>query len=1070
MAEKTKKSKSVVYYLNDLRKGFVDYAHETGLDPDGTHKTFSVFALKGYLGTLEKDAKLCFGNDDVKGEWADLFETKDSDGGETKKLRCKVDFTVATLLRGLDFGFSKATSPKGATGALVQEMYGETIKIFLLTGERKIFYPKAEKIAETLLYGLVHNHNKSLKGVPYGEWMGFIARNYPDFKYTRETVEKDIAQCHNRWCVTDCEFAVGVFDILRKRTEGIIWLIQNKNPELWKDSLVKLTEMCKTELLQVRDGVYVGSMLRADVETIYKTKSLILKKANEGHLTLYVGRAGVGKAMPKDTLIPTPDGEKLLGDIKVGDFVFDRKGHPTKVLEVYDRGVRRCFELTFSDGRKTRCCDEHIWTCYTSRKNMKNLTLREMMEKGIRISAKSGARFRMPINGCVEFPEKGLPVHPYILGVFLGDGCCTERYLTLSSNDLPVVEKVAKLLNATAKKQSGNNYSWLFMKGGRNITTREVFGDIASWVMRGSNEKAIPIDYLHGSREQRIALLQGLFDTDGSVSCKSNGRASFSTTSSELYAGVSYLLRSLGLPTSTSSKPVCRGRVKQDGTCSTDYVVSTYLKPDQFDVCFSLPRQIEKLKSVFGTWKRPSKCTERVALTDVREIEPCEQVCILVDNPEHLFLANDFLVTHNTESAVRRVKDVSKEGERWTFVALSNSVCAMGATRAQKKCHMSISPSSIERCRVCRTNPNVIEDEFSQWGQKELGLFLELLENSNEMIIMGDDRQIPSFLGRGCLLHDVSELLEKECPRAVVKLKEVKRADSPELIRSVLAFSETADINSLSQWFCDGNPEDVTRDWGRHLPKNGIIISGANANVDMLNWRMFAYWLRKFLADDDDVLDDHEKQVLRDAIKVIKNNGDDDEEGEKSMDFHDVRHQGLATPQVVDALRCVLSHYEDTLPVIMTKAEDLCTSDDINKPKRHCVFCYGHETEEKNMNYKRFLMSERAEIVNVMDDGYLMKCSRGGELLLPFDKAGFSVAPGFAITVNKAQGLEWDDVLIYTPHIAKFNYNLVSANAFYVAASRARSNLKIIPSNHAWDSIRPFESFTNAFDITLCNA
>lgn len=716
MSEKTKKSKSVVYYLNDLRKGFVDFAHETGIDAGGTIKTFSVFALKDYLGNLEKDAKLCFGNDDIRGEWADLFETKDADGGETKKLRFKVEFTVATLSRGLDFGFTKATDPKGAMGALVQEMYGATIKNFLLTGERKIFYPKAEKIAETLLYGLVHNTKKSLKGVPYWEWTSFIARHFPGFKYTRETVEKDIAQCHNRWCVTDCEYAVGWFDILRQRTEGIIWLIQKKNPELWNDSMVKLTEMCKTELSCVRDGGNVGSMLRTDLETIYKTKSLILKKANEGHLTLYIGRAGTGKS----------------------------------------------------------------------------------------------------------------------------------------------------------------------------------------------------------------------------------------------------------------------------------------------------------------------------------------------------------------ENAVKRAKDVSGESERWTFVALSNSVCAMGATRARKKCHMSISPSSIARCKVCKTNSNVIEDEFSQWGQAELGLFLDLLENSKEMIIMGDDRQITSFLGRGCLLHDVRELLEKECPRAVVQLREVKRADSPELIRSVLAFSETADINSLSQWFCDGNPEDVVRDWGRNLPKNGIIISGANANVDMLNWRMLAYWFRKFLDDDDS--DDSEKRVLHEAIKAIKKNGDPDEEGEKSMDFHDVRHLGLATPQVIEALRWVLSNYDETLPVIMTKAEDLCTSDDINRPKRHCVFCYGHETEEKNMNYKRFLVSERAEIVNVMGDGYLMKCSRGGELLLPFDKARFSVAPGFAITVNKAQGLEWDDVLIYTPQIAKLNYNLVSANAFYVAASRSRSSLKIIPSNNARDVIRPFESFTNAFGITLCNA
>ena len=134
------------------------------------------------------------------------------------------------------------------------------------------------------------------------------------------------------------------------------------------------------------------------------------------------------------------------------------------------------------------------------------------------------------------------------------------------------------------------------------------------------------------------------------------------------------------------------------------------------------------------------------------------------------------------------------------------------------------------------------------------------------------------------------------------------------------------------------------------------------------------------------------------------------------------------------------------------------------------MFCYGHASDEKNMNFKRFLVSERAEIVNIVDNGYLMRNYRGGELHLSFDKVERSVVPGFSITVNKAQGLEWDDVLIYIPSIAKSNYNLVSANAFYVAASRSRSSLKIIPSNHYNDRIRPFESFTNAFDITLCNA
>ena len=776
----------------------------------------------------------------------------------------------------------------------------------------------------------------------------------------------------------------------------------------------------------------VGGFVQTKIIDKLKTLRRILDTLNkENRLGIYVGLAGTGKAMPKDTLIPTPDGEKLLGEIKVGDFVFDRKGHPTKVLGVYDRGVRRCFELTFSDGRKTRCCDEHIWPCYTSKKNLKNLTLQEMMEKGIRISEKSGARFRMPINGCVEFSEKELPVHPYILGVFLGDGCCKERYLTLSSNDLPVVEKVAKILNATAEKLSENNYSWRFMKGGKAITTKEVFGDIASWVMRGSNEKAIPAYYLHGSSDQRIALLQGLFDTDGSVSSKSNGLASFSTTSSELYAGVSYLLRSLGLSASTSSKAVCRGRVKQNGTCSTDYVVRTHLKPDQFDVCFSLPRQIEKLKAVFGAFKRPSKCTERVALTDVREIEPCDQVCILVDNPEHLFLANDFLVTHNTHRAIEDWFVPSFNGGKNLMVSLSTLVALNGARRANTQGY-STTPCSIAMYNLC-ANTNRMKswvsaynvyciDELSQWGLEQLDTFISIaqmaLESGASFVCMGDISQIGSFLGRGNLLY----MLMQNYP--VTKLTENHRASSNDLIDFVWNVAGTRSRNFTRFRVDDAGLEEYVH----RTPEDGeMVVTGSNACAGLINMLRMESALKE---DEHDML----------PIFYMPKRGD-------------------------------WNYFE------MWRDNETWIRDRMSKrairvrPLENFKFGEGSSPSLEITYSKKFLRNESC--LAIMDGWDVLiksqmlprdisSSSKGDALEMKSARISWGdfighFAPNYATTVNKAQGLEWKKVMVVYGDVGQIdtrqgeyvpskNYNLNSksaSQATYVAVSRANDSLEI---------------------------
>lgn len=98
-------------------------------------------------------------------------------------------------------------------------------------------------------------------------------------------------------------------------------------------------------------------------------KAAQIKGGYLDHL-LISGPSGVGKAQPVDTVIPTPDGHRTLGDIKVGDYVFDRCGNPTEVIGVFPQGRMDNWKVTLADGRFTYCNNEHLWSVYENSKGV----------------------------------------------------------------------------------------------------------------------------------------------------------------------------------------------------------------------------------------------------------------------------------------------------------------------------------------------------------------------------------------------------------------------------------------------------------------------------------------------------------------------------------------------------------------------------------------------------------------------------------------------------------------------------------------------------------------------------
>ena len=265
------------------------------------------------------------------------------------------------------------------------------------------------------------------------------------------------------------------------------------------------------------------------------------KYRNRERYVVIGGYAGSGKAQPLDTKIPTPEGVRLLGDLKVGDFVFDRKGKPTKVLGVFPQGKKRVYRVSLKDGRSSLCAGDHLWTFYNSKDKRFTKTTLEILNLGLTNS--SGFKYRIPTNGAVDYDQKQFDVDPYMMGVFLGDGCCLESYLTLSSEDEEIPTYIGEIIKAKPVKNSDKNYNWTFEweraedykevsyvagNGGRRKVirkkpkTEDYFSKYSKEVIQYSGEKSILSEYKFGSIEQRLRLIQGLFDTDGSISVSGN--------------------------------------------------------------------------------------------------------------------------------------------------------------------------------------------------------------------------------------------------------------------------------------------------------------------------------------------------------------------------------------------------------------------------------------------------------------------------------------------------------------------------------------------------------------------
>lgn len=402
----------------------------------------------------------------------------------------------------------------------------------------------------------------------------------------------------------------------------------------------------------------------------------------------------MAKALDVETPIPTPNGWTTMGALQKGDLVFSEIGKPAKVTLVTEfMHDRPCYSVGFSDGSNIIADADHNWSVMDRVDNRAEyvgrvMTTKEILESGI-IQKTGGKRFSIPNCKPAIYPEQSLEVAPYVLGVWLGDGHSYSTNITIHEGDIQICEEVKSLgysYEIKEREPSGvltvrlglDRPSHVCRRGhdksvtghtkrghcaecGRiqarcyaqgvartdavNLKLRSLGERLIGMGVKGvGNEKEIPRKYLTASVEQRMDLLRGLMDTDGT--CDKLGRSSFTTTSKKLADGFHELIHSLGFKCRmTIKKPFCKYKgVRVYGAESYYFNFSAY----SHTRIFKLDRKFNRQPTKRGQL-RPEVSGSR-AIASITPVASRPVKCIQVDSPSRLYLAGrEFIPTHNTE-------------------------------------------------------------------------------------------------------------------------------------------------------------------------------------------------------------------------------------------------------------------------------------------------------------------------------------------------------------------------------------------------------------------------------------
>lgn len=353
-----------------------------------------------------------------------------------------------------------------------------------------------------------------------------------------------------------------------------------------------------------------------------------------GTAVLNIADLQLGKALADDTPVFTPNGWVKHGDIRPGDYVYAPSGKPVRVLDVTGSALRECYRVVFDKGAEIIASKDHLWSGYrmyrkdsTGKLEPRDLTWTTEQiaaiprHKNMAGNLATSRSFRIPLPNPIDLPEReDLLIDPYLFGVWLGDGNSYGGHITKGEQDR---EWLSPLGNAVPSNSLKGKFG-IHVEGLRTKLRNEgVLG-----------YKHVPEKYLFASTEQRLALLQGLMDTDGSAT--HSGVLEFSNTNVSISNAVEFLLASLGIKFNRAE-----GIGRLNGVEKKPFVRLQFTAPRSFPV-FRLQRKLDRQREVLA---------EQSTTRNVQYAEPVGFVsaqCLTVEGSMYL-AGYEMIPTHNCD-------------------------------------------------------------------------------------------------------------------------------------------------------------------------------------------------------------------------------------------------------------------------------------------------------------------------------------------------------------------------------------------------------------------------------------
>lgn len=470
---------------------------------------------------------------------------------------------------------------------------------------------------------------------------------------------------------------------------------------------------------------------------------------------MLIASRGASKLLRSDEKLRIKSGWTTMEQIQVGDDIYGSDGKLTKVKAKTALQTNvEMYKISLRDNRQIECCEDHLWKVWDKKKkDYIVLSTKEMFSNfsSDRKDSKSPVykrckeyRYAIPIaKPLVEEPPTELLLHPYIVGVLLGDGSLTTKSISIFSDDIQIIDRVRSLLPTGYKIESieSDNRTYSITRDGAKKPFYKLCQEIGIFGYK-SEHKFIPKEYLFSSYEQKLELLYGLMDTDGGCGSRERNCPKYCTTSKQLAEDFLDLVRSCGFSCKRTITESYIGEVRHRDA----HIVTLYTdKP-----VFTLKRKLTYLshkKSKAGLSK-----ISKTYITNIEYIGKGDGYCISVDNEDSTYITKDYIVTHNTfmlalyslvrallmknrkilvaGAAFRQSKFVFEYMDTiWKNAPILRDICDQdsGMFKSNDRCYANINGSTVtcipigtgEKVRGYRAQDLIVE-EFACLSRKSL--------------------------------------------------------------------------------------------------------------------------------------------------------------------------------------------------------------------------------------------------------------------------------------------------------------------------------------------------------------